>query len=99
MFTMEPVDLDLSLRQTAIIGCAFNGYPPPSVTWKHDQNMVTSNEHRSITSCPTSSVLEIHQLALGDEGCYSCCINNTMGSDSATITLSLHGRYGSVCGQ
>ncbi len=91
---MHPTDLDLSIGVTATISCAFNGYPAPSVIWKRDHEILTSDERRKVTSCPTSSVLEVKQLEYDDEGRYACYITNTMGSDSTTMALSLHGGCG-----
>ena len=90
-FTMKPNDLDLKMGNTATISCAFNGQPAPSVVWRKDSDIVTSDERRKITSCATSSVLEIVSLEYEDEGVYSCYATNQLGSDSASLTLSLHG--------
>ena len=96
---MEPMDLDLLVGTRATISCAFNGYPAPTVTWRRDREVVSCDERRKVMSCATSSVLELSNLEYDDEGRYSCCIDNTMGSDSTTITLSLHGTWGGVKGR
>ena len=44
-----------------------------------------------ITSCATSSVLEIIRLEYEDEAIYTCYITNSMGSDSASMALNMHG--------
>ncbi len=88
---MHPVDLDLPVGSIATISCAFNGYPAPSVMWRRDHEILTSDVRRKITSCNTSSVLEITKLEYDDEGRYSCCITNSMATDSTTMTLTLHG--------
>ena len=44
-----------------------------------------------ITSCATSSVLEIIRLDYDDEAVYTCYITNSMGSDSASMTLNMRG--------
>ena len=90
-FTMKPNDLDLKAGNTATISCAFNGQPAPSVVWRRNGEVVTTDERRKITSCPTSSVLEISLLEYEDEGVYSCYATNQLGSDSASLNLSLHG--------
>ena len=91
---MRPSDLDLKIGNTATISCAFNGQPAPSVVWRKDGDIVTTdNERRKITSCATSSVLEIIMLDHEDEGVYSCYATNQLGSDSASMSLSLHGTY------
>ena len=93
---MNPLDLDLQVGSTATISCAFNGYPAPVVVWKRDHESLSSDERRKIMSCGTSSVLELSRLEYDDEGRYSCFISNAIGSDSTTMTLSLHGETISV---
>ena len=90
---MHPADLDLRVGSMAAISCSFNGYPAPSVIWRRDHEILLSEERRKIMSCGTSSVLELNKLEYDDEGRYSCYITNCMGSDSTTMTLTLHGTY------
>ena len=92
-FTIKPNDLDLKTDNTATISCAFNGQPAPSIVWRKDGELITSNKRRKITSCGTSSVLEVISLEHEDKGVYSCFATNQLGSDSASMTLSLHGMY------
>ncbi len=89
---MTPVDLDLQVGSAATISCAFNGYPAPEVVWKRDHESLSCDERRKIMSCGTSSVLEVSGLEYDDEGRYSCLISNTMGNDTTTMTLALHGK-------
>ena len=77
---------------TAIITCAFNGYPNPSVVWRKDRDILTPEDRLKITSCPTSSVMEIIQLQYEDAGVYACYITNQQGSESTSMVLSIHGR-------
>ena len=92
-FTIKPNDLDLKTGNTATISCAFNGQPAPSIVWRKDGELITSDNRRKITSCGTSSVLEVTSLEHEDKGVYSCYATNQLGSDSASMTLSLHGMY------
>ena len=89
-FTMHPADLDLRVGSMAALSCSFNGYPAPSVIWRHDHEILLSEEHGKIMLCRTSSVLELNKFECDDEGSY---ITNCMGSDSTTTTLTLHGTY------
>ena len=90
-FTIKPNDLDLKIGNTVAISCAFNGQPAPSIIWRKDGEVVTSDKRQKVTSCATSSVLEISSLEHEDKGVYSCYVTNQLGSDSASMTLSLHG--------
>ncbi len=76
---------------TATISAAFNGYPAPSVTWRKDRDDLETGGRLKITSCQTSSVLEIIHLEYGDTGIYTCFLSNTMGNDSGSMVLSIHG--------
>lgn len=90
---MNLSDLHLLYGTTATISCAFNGYPPPSVCWKHEDEPILSNTpHIKMTSCPTSSVLEVVSLDYEDMGFYSCYITNSMGSVHTSMTLSMYGK-------
>lgn len=91
-FTMTPSDMTLFYGTTATISCAFNGYPPPSIVWKREREEVRSDQRLKITSCATSSVLEIIQLEYEDAGIYTCYLTNSRGSDSASMVLSVHGK-------
>ena len=69
--------------------------PPPSVIWKCDNEVIEDNDGRGrvhISSCPTSSVLEIKDLLYSNEGQYSCTITNSLGSDTATMDLFMEGK-------
>ena len=46
-----------------------------------------------ITSCATSSILEIVRLCYEDVGTYACFITNSGGSNSAHMTLNIHGEF------
>ncbi len=90
---MRPSDMDLLMGTTATISCAFNGYPIPSIIWRKDHELLSlEGERWKITSCSTSSVLEITRLDYEDEGAYSCYITNSQGSDSADMCLNIHGK-------
>ena len=90
---MNLSNLHLLYGTTATISCAFNGYPPPSVSWKHDDELVQTTSHVKVTSCPTSSVLELTTLDYEDMGYYTCYITNSMGSVLTSMALSLYGKY------
>ena len=92
-FTMLPTDLDLLYGTTATIACAFNGFPKPTIDWRVDRETITSKDDRiKINSCATSSILEIVRLCYDDVGTYTCFITNNRGSNSAQMTLNIHGK-------
>ena len=94
-FTMLPSDLDLLYGTTATIACAFNGFPKPSVEWRMNRQTLTSadDDRVKITSCATSSILEIIKLCYEDMGTYACFITNSGGSNSSHMSLNVHGEW------
>ena len=97
-FTMFPTDLDLLYGTTATIPCAFNGFPKPSVEWRKNRQTLGSQSNRvKITSCATSSILEIVKLCYEDVASYTCFITNSRGSNSAQMSLNVHGEPSHDC--
>ena len=93
-FTMVPTDMDLLYGTTATISCAFNGFPTPSVEWRKERETVRGGVRVRINSCSSSSVLEIIKLCYDDVGVFTCFITNSRGSNSASMTLNIHGECG-----
>ncbi len=61
------------------------------VEWRRNDTIVTSNDRIKISSCATSSVLEIIDLQYTDEGEYTCILANDLGKDSTEMDLYIEG--------
>lgn len=52
---------------------------------------MTDTDHVHISSCSTSSVLEIKAIQYSDEGDYSCIVSNRLGMDTVSMFLHIEG--------
>lgn len=96
--TKHLTDLTQHLYDIIQISCAFNGFPNPSIEWiKNGGETVMNSDRIKISSCPTSSVLEIRDLQYMDEGEYICKVSNELGTDETLMDLYIEGLYMYVC--
>ena len=89
--TICPPDQSLLLNERFSVTCAFNGVPPPAVVWKCNSELMADTDHSHISSCSTSSVLEIKKIQYKDEGEYTCIVSNSLGLDSVSMSLHVQG--------
>ena len=59
----------------------YTGFPIPSVVWEHKQRKVTSSGRVEISSEHGLTRLSISGVVKSDEGIYTCCALNNLGSD------------------
>ena len=84
-------DLEQYLYDSIPISCAFNGFPEPDVEWRRNGKAIVNSDRIKISSCATSSVLEISDLQYTDEGEYVCILTNELGEDSTSMDLYIEG--------
>ena len=90
--TVSPSDQTLFLHENFSVSCAFNGTPEPSVVWRKDDDIIASDDLRyKMSSCATSSVLEIHDVQYTDQGEYNCTVTNPLGDDFIVMELLIEG--------
>jgi serine/threonine protein kinase len=90
--TVAPVDQTLFISENFSVSCAFNGLPPPNVVWKRDDVVINPEGGKAkISSCATSSVLEVYNVDYHNEGQYSCTVTNGLGNATAEMDLFIHG--------
>lgn len=96
--TVAPIDQTLFVHENFSVSCAFNGTPAPTAVWRREENVIPlDNPRYKISSCPTSSVLEINDIQYSDEGQYSCTVTNSLGEDIATMDLFVEGcKYSTI---
>lgn len=69
--------------------CVIQGVPHPSVSWKKDgTTLVADGAHYSLSR---NGTLAVRQVALSDEGNYTCVASNVAGQDKASIQLQVQG--------
>lgn len=74
--------------------CVAQGVPEPAVSWKKDSMaLVADGAHYSLSPDGT---LSVRQVALTDEGVYTCAASNVVGQDEASIQLQVQGEPSSV---
>ncbi|XP_066533975.1 hemicentin-1 [Hoplias malabaricus] len=67
--------------------CVAQGVPQPSLTWLKDGTSLLLDEARYSVS--TDGTLTVQQVALTDEGVYTCVASNIAGQDEASIMLQV----------
>ena len=90
----ELVGPEVIVGETAILECAVFGIPAPNISWEREGTVLMSGERISITEGRSNgntsySTLTISNVALSDDGQFTCVANNGVGSsvNSSLILL------------
>uniref|UniRef100_A0A4W5KU10 Roundabout guidance receptor 1 n=1 Tax=Hucho hucho TaxID=62062 RepID=A0A4W5KU10_9TELE len=75
-----PANQTAPVDSTVVLGCIATGTPTPTVHWKKDGVVVTSDDSR-ITQIDTGA-LQIRYTKLGDTGVYTCLASSPSGEAS-----------------
>ena len=84
------------------ITCKAFGYPPPTVIWNRDNGILSDRVSVSESvSVPTgygnvtrvSVNLTITNASREDTGVYTCSANNSIGSDSSDISITVQCKF------
>ena len=85
-------------RNTATITCETEGYPPPTVVWNRINGILSDRVSVSDSvNVPTgngnvtrvSVILTITNASREDTGVYTCSANNSIGSDSKNVGITV----------
>ena len=85
-------------RNTTIVTCEAFGYPPPTVVWNRINGILSNRVSVSDSvSVPTgygnvtrvSINLTITNASREDTGVYTCSANNSIGSDSSNVSITV----------
>ena len=71
----------------------YTGIPVPSVQWEHNERPVVSSGRIQMSTIHGVTRLSIVELVKADEGNYTCCILNSIGSDVRNCVLIVIGKY------
>ena len=72
--------------------CVAIGVPTPTFSWlRENQTLVQTSR-----ILPVGQTLRISNVALGDQGVYTCQVRNVAGSDSASAYLIVFGMLSHV---
>ena len=75
------------------LSCTSRGSPPDTFTWRKDNGPVLQSTTTPVTYNDNSAVFHanysIDNVTTSDSGTYTCAVTNPIGSDSATITVTV----------
>ena len=89
-------------RNTTTITCEAFGYPPPTVVWNRINGILSDRVSVSDSvSVPTgygnvtrvSVNLTITNASREDTGVYTCSANNSIGSDSSNVSITVQCKF------
>lgn len=76
-----------------VFQCIAVGYPLPEIKWTFSSNEFTDNSFENIISTTEIlSKLVLNSITLSQRGNYTCYAENSEGSDSAIVELTVQGR-------
>ncbi|KAG8187812.1 hypothetical protein JTE90_001187 [Oedothorax gibbosus] len=78
--TREPVDQTIEEGNFAALSCQATGVPPPTITWRKEQEVKDSFESDRVKSFSNGTLI-ISNLNKNDEGTYVCIIFNNIGQE------------------
>ena len=88
-------EVQAPINATITLEWSYTGYPNPSIVWEHENRKVISSGRVSITTANGLSQLTISGVVRSDEGVYTCCALNSLGSDIQECRLVVMGKYSS----
>ena len=71
------------------LNCSVSGHPTPVIYWLRDGQVLGEGSRVSVHRQPRSSLLVVRAVESADGGTYSCFSNNSVGSDSERVTVSV----------
>lgn len=84
-----PRVMKVQVEHSIDLPCVSQGVPQPTVSWKKDNTaLVADGAHYRLSS---EGTLTVRQVALSDEGVYTCVASNVAGQDEASIQLQVQG--------
>ena len=103
LYTAAPViDTPSSSTVTILAGsllslnCTSRGSPPDRFAWRKDGGSILQSITNQVTYTSTSAVFgadySIDSVTTSDSGTYTCTVTNSIGSDSAMITVFINSK-------
>ncbi|XP_063811469.1 leucine-rich repeats and immunoglobulin-like domains protein 2 [Pseudophryne corroboree] len=89
-FLKTPMDLTIRTGAMARLECAAEGSPTPQIAWQKDGGTdFPAARERRMHVMPEDEVLFIVSVKIEDMGLYSCTAQNSAGSISTNVTLTV----------
>lgn len=86
-----PQDISIASGKVLTVACAFTGDPVPNVEWSHLGRILSreESERLQIETTEDTTTLIISGIKEKDGGAYTLKLSNELGSDTATINVSI----------
>ncbi|XP_033761247.1 hemicentin-1-like [Pecten maximus] len=85
----QPTNLGADIGTNVTINCEAAGHPPPKIYWRNKEGTIIAYGGR-YNQLPTGS-LSITNLKIGDEGRYTCVVQNQFGMRDISAYLTVTG--------
>lgn len=91
-FTSRLENVDVAEGEPAKLKCTVIGRPDPNIAWFKGQQQLHENSRFQMMVTPDSScILSILRVDMNDEGTYTCKATNSVGKDSCSANVTVHG--------
>lgn len=84
-FVETPESIDAIAGSTVQLRCQADGYPIPTIVWRHESNIVDSRETNQ------GFVLTLRNVSRTEEGVYECSALNDAGIVVSRANLKIRG--------
>lgn len=92
---VPPQDTTVLIGETAVFTCVATAEPEHTVVWRFNEVLLSDGSKYSIVDVnETTSVLNIRNVSLADEGRYTCMVVNPHGMDMDSAMLTVHCKSG-----
>ena len=93
---MPPNTMTVNVGDPLTLSCTSRGSPPDTFTWRKDNPTILQSTFNEINYNATSAVFRanysIDNVATSDSGTYTCTVTNPIGSNSATIMVTVNSK-------
>ena len=105
---MERQEFNITEGSNGSITCTATGYPVPTVVWQNSDGSSLSNNRLvsdspviSSTGVGNVSSVSVELMVIGvmrvDTGMYRCSANNSLGTNTSSIIITVQCKYNAVC--
>ncbi|VDO03230.1 unnamed protein product [Rodentolepis nana] len=91
MFTRKLADVDCYSGDSVELTCRVVGDPIPHFFWRHNDEIVETDEYHRIRSLDNTSTLKILSVEPKDRGVYICSAVNELGKSQTTANVTVDG--------
>ena len=98
MITSGPRNTAIPIGRSATFSCNVSAEPTPTIVWRFNGiDLVDDGSKYTITrsdvTMNTQSVLTVNNLEVGDNGGYSCYVENEHGNETSTANLIVQSEF------